>query len=59
MEKYVGLEEGGTMTNQPQLYQLYRQMTGRTLYQVKPVPAMPEQVWQESRIKEYAFIRRD
>jgi hypothetical protein len=48
------------MINQPGLYQLYRQLTGKTTYQGPVV--MPEnnrQIWQESRTKEYVFAGVD
>jgi hypothetical protein len=42
------------MINQPTLFQLYRQMTGRTEYQVKPDPVTQER-WQRAKVQEYAF----
>ena len=45
------------MINQKQLFELYRQMTGKSVYvQEQEVPAMPEQKWQVSRVQEYQFI---
>lgn len=43
------------MINQPGLYNLYRQMTGKSKYQVKILQDQPDQRWQASRVQEYAF----
>ena len=46
------------MINQKQLFELYRAMTGKSVYvQDQEVPAMPEQKWQVSRVQEYAFMQ--
>jgi hypothetical protein len=46
------------MINQPALFQLYRAMTGKSVYvQENTVPAMPEQRYQVSRVQEYVFMQ--
>ena len=46
------------MINQKQLFQLYRAMTGKSVYvQEITVPAMPEQRWQAARVRDYAFMQ--
>ena len=42
------------MINQKQLSELYRAMTGRTVYQIKADPVVQER-WQRARTTEYAF----
>jgi hypothetical protein len=42
------------MINQSVLFQLYRQMTGSTVHQVKPDPIVQER-WQRAKVQEYAF----
>jgi len=45
------------MINQKQLSELYRAMTGKSMYiQENAVPAMPEQRWQPARVQEYGFM---
>lgn len=46
------------MINRTQLFQMYRQMTGSTVYVPKALPAdVPKQRYQISRIEEYAFMQ--
>jgi len=42
------------MINQQSLFQLYRQMTGSTVYEYSGIPGTQER-WQRARIEEYAF----
>jgi hypothetical protein len=44
------------MLNQKQLSELYRQMTGSTVYQVKALPAVEDR-WQRAKVQEYAFMK--
>jgi hypothetical protein len=43
------------MINQQQLYQLFLQNTGKSIYQVKAVKEedQPRQAWQPARVMEY------